>query len=161
VLQALGVRYAITYPGSAEETILAQSPNFRRLSGSSDSFYRVYEYLHAKAPYGFDGVEGDARPAEWMPERRVFHVRSDRGGRFGLVEQFFPGWTASVDGRVVGIDRWRENFQSIEVGPGDHTVAFQYRSRWLPLGAAISLVSLAGLVLAYITGPMRQGTNSL
>src|SRR5262249_41370230 len=115
VLQSLGVRYAITYQGSAEEGILAHSPSFHRLTGSSDSFYRVYEYLHAKAPFGFDGVEGDARPEEWMPERRVFHVRSEQGGKFGLVEEFFPGWSASVDGRAVAIARWRDNFQSIEV----------------------------------------------
>jgi Bacterial membrane protein YfhO len=145
MLQALGVRYAITYRGAADAQFLAGSPNFRLL-GPDDSFYRVYEYLHARPPFGWDGILGDARPTEWMPERRVFQVRSEQGGRFGLVEQFFPGWKATLDGAPVTIERWREAFQSVQLGPGDHTVVFEYHSRWLPLGAAISLASLAGLV---------------
>jgi hypothetical protein len=145
MLQALGVPYAITYKGAADAQFLAGSPNFRLL-GPDDSFYRVYEYLHARPPFGWDGILGDARPTEWMPELRVFQVRSEGGGRFGLVEQFFPGWKATVDGAPVTIERWREAFQSIQVGPGDHSVVFEYHSRWLPLGAAISLASLAGLV---------------
>jgi len=145
MLQTLGVRYAITYQGAAAAPFLAESPNFR-LVGPHDSFYRVYEYRHARPPFGWDGTVGDARPAAWMPERRAFQVRSQRGGRFGLVEQFLPGWKATVDGDPVAIERWREAFQSIPVGPGDHTVVFEYHSRWLPLGAAISLASLAGLV---------------
>jgi uncharacterized membrane protein YfhO len=81
-----------------------------------------------------------------MPERRAFQVRSERGGRFGLVEQYSPGWEATVDGGPVAIERWREAFQSIPVGPGEHTVVFEYHSRWLPFGAAVSLASLAGLI---------------
>jgi hypothetical protein len=145
MLQTLGVRYAITYRDAADSTFLAESPNFR-LVGTGDSFYRVYEYLHARPPFGWDGGSGDARPTEWMPERRAFQVRSGRGGRFGLVERDSPGWEATVDGDPVAIERWREAFQSIQIGPGEHTVVFEYHSRWLPLGAAISLLSLAALV---------------
>jgi len=145
MLQSLGVRYAIAYRGAADAPFLAESPNFRLL-GAQDSFYQVYEYRHARPPFGWDGAVGDARPTAWMPERRAFQVHSERGGRFGLVEQFLPGWKAAVDGHPVGIERWREAFQSIPVGPGNHTIVFQYHSRWLPLGAALSLASLAGLL---------------
>jgi len=145
MLQTLGVRYAITYRDAADSAFLAASPNFQ-LVGSDASFYRVYEYRHARPSFGWDGAPGDARPVEWSPERRAFQVRSRRGGRFGLVEQYSPGWEAAVDGGPVAIERWREAFQSIPVGPGEHTVVFQYHSRWLPLGETISLVSLAGLV---------------
>jgi hypothetical protein len=145
MLQTLGVRYAITYRGAADAPYLAESPNFR-LVGSDDSFYRVYEYRHARPPFGWDGALGDARPTEWMPERRAFQVRSGRGGRFGLVEQYSPGWEAAVDGAPVTIERWREAFQSVPVAPGEHTVVFEYHAPWLSLGETISLVSLAGLV---------------
>lgn len=144
MLQMLGVRYAITYSGAASESVLAKNPDFRLL-GPDDSFYRVYEYQRARAPYGWDGTDGDARPTQWMPEYRSFQVRSERGGRFGMVEQFFPGWKATVDGRLVTIERWNETFQSIEVMPGEHTVVFEYHSRWLLLGAGISVAALVGL----------------
>jgi hypothetical protein len=143
MLQALGVRYAITYRGGASETALAGNRKFRRVG--PDSFYQVYEYLEARPPYGWDGGAGDARPTEWMPERRVFRVNSERGGRFGLVEQFYPGWHATVDGKPVPVERWRGLFQAAPVAGGEHTVAFEYRSRWLRPGAAISLGALAAL----------------
>jgi uncharacterized membrane protein YfhO len=80
---------------------------------------------------------------EWLAERRAFRVSSTAGGRFGLVEQFYPGWRATVDGKPAAIGRWRGAFQEIEVPTGEHSVVFEYRSRWLRLGAAISFVSLA------------------
>ena len=150
VLQTLGVRYAITYHGSASESLLAQDPAFRLL-GKDDSFYRVYEYLHARPPYGWDGTPGEARPTGWLPERRSFQVSSAAGGRFAFAEQFLPGWSATVDDSAVPITRWRTCFQSIMVPPGRHTVVFEYHSRFLWLGAAVSLAAagaLLGMLLA-------------
>jgi hypothetical protein len=151
MLRELGVRYVITHEGAAHADWLAANPAFHRL-GPDDSFYRVYEFLRAKAPYGWvdgsgpDGNE-DARPVGWLPERRVFQVDSGRGGRFFLAEQFLPGWSASVDGRPAALERWNRVFQAIAVEPGAHTVVFEYRSRGLLPGAAIGIAAAAALAL--------------
>ncbi len=150
LLQLLGVRYAISYQGAPGEPVLSASPSFRRIG--PDSFYRVYEYLQARPPFGWDGVPGDARPIEWRAERRAFRTGSPVGGRFGLTEQFFPGWTATVDGRPVPVERWRDLFQSVAVPAGEHAVVFEYHSRFLPAGAAISLVAFAGLCWIAFSG---------
>jgi uncharacterized membrane protein YfhO len=86
------------------------------------------------------------RLSAWRPARREFLVRSDQGGRFVLVEQFFPGWEGQVDGHAANIERWNGAFQAVYVPPGEHTVEFRYHSRLLPAGAAISLLSLVLLV---------------
>ena len=158
MLQTLGVRYAIAYRGGPSTSFLAGSPDFRLL-GRADSFYQVYEYLHARPPFGFDGNAGDARPTEWMPERRAFRVRSERGGRFVLVEQFFPGWTATVDYRPAAIERWSGVFQSIQLEPGEHTVVFQYHSRLLPWGVALSVIALAALLGGSVPALRRRRTH--
>jgi hypothetical protein len=145
MLETLGVRYAISYNGGPNEAVLAGSPDFRRVG--PDSFYHVYEYLHAQPAYSW---EGEARPTGWLPERRAFAVRSAAGGRFVLVEQQFPGWRATVDGRAVPIALWRGVFQAIDVPAGEHAVVFEYRSRWLGLGAAVSMAAL--LMLAVVAG---------
>ena len=44
--------------------------------------------------------------------------------------------------------RWNRVFQAISVGPGEHTLVFQYRSRGLLPGAAIGMAAAAALVLA-------------
>jgi hypothetical protein len=157
LLQLLGVRYAITHHGGARETVLSNSPAFR-LVGADDSFYRVYEYQNARPPFGWDGVAGEARPANWTPERRTFQVSSAVGGRFALAEEFLPGWQATVDGRRTAIGPWREVFQAIDVPPGQHTVTFEYHSRLLPWGAAISLASATALV--WLVRRRRSGTLS-
>jgi hypothetical protein len=154
MLETLGVRYAISYAGGPSEAFLAGSPDFRRVG--PDSFYHVYEYVHAQPAYRW---EGEARPTGWLPERRAFTVRSAAGGRFVLAEQQFPGWRATVDGRAVPIELWRGAFQAVDVPAGEHSVVFEYRSRWLPLGAGISAVALLAL-LAAIRWPSSRTSSS-
>jgi hypothetical protein len=145
MMQGLGVRYAITHAGATSSAFLAASPVYR-LVGPDTAFYRVYEYREARPPYGWENGAGDAQATGWLPERRSFRVHSESGGRFTLVEQYYPGWTATIDGRQAAIERWKGAFQSIAVPAGDHTVVFAYHCRLLPAGTAISLAAIAALV---------------
>ncbi len=146
MLAALGVRYVITHEGAGRSARLAADRRFR-LIGPDDSYYRVYEYLRAKAPYGFADGSGAVRPTGWMPERRAFAASSERGGRFFFIEQFYPGWSAAVDGRAVKIERWNGAFQAIAVPAGAHSVVFEYRTPYLLPAAAISLAAFAALAV--------------
>jgi hypothetical protein len=159
MLQSLGIGYVITHEGVGRSAFLAASPDFRLL-GPDDSYYRVYEYRHARPPYGWADTPGDVQVVDWMPERRSFHVGSDRGGRFTLTEQFYPGWQANIDGRPVSIERWNGAFQSIFVPPGAHEIVFTYRSRWLPLGVGISLISLTALLATGSRRVISRGAAS-
>ncbi|MBZ5618436.1 MAG: YfhO family protein [Acidobacteriia bacterium] len=146
MLQALGVRYVLVRSGFPGEPLLAASRNYR-LVGTTEIFCRVYEYLHAKPPYHWEHEDGGrAEPAVWIPERREFLVGSERGGRFVLVEQFFPGWKAFLDGHPAGIERWDGAFQAVQVPPGEHRVAFEFRPMSLRIGAAISLLAATALL---------------
>jgi len=152
MLRELGVRYVVTHEGAANAAYLAANPAFRLL-GPDDSFYRVYEFRHAKAPYGWVDGEGAARPTAWLPERRAFDVHSDRGGRFFLAEDFLPGWSVAVDGRAAALERWDRVFQAVAVGPGDHTVVFTYRALGVLPGAAIGLAAAAALAWTVLRKP--------
>jgi hypothetical protein len=159
MLRSLGVRYVIAHEGIGNDPFLAASPNFRLL-GPDDSFYRVYEYQKAVPPFGWENGGGDVRPTEWLPARRVFQASSSQGGRFIFVEQFYPGWHATVDGHPAAIERWNGAFQAIHAGPGRHTVVFAYREQYLVLGLAIGLlawVGLAAIAFSYWRkrGPLR------
>ena len=152
MLQTLGVRFVLVHDGESHEAFLAASPNFH-LVGRKDIWCRVYEYLHAKPPYHWeDERNGTAQPVAWTPEQRDFLVRAERGGRFVLVEQFYPGWIAAVDGHPVGIERWGGAFQAIQVPAGEHRVAFEFRPMSLRIGAAISLLAGVGLLLLVVAG---------
>jgi len=155
MMQALGVRYALARSGSAVDQKLAADPDYRRI-GAEDIFCHVYEYRFAKPPYRWEQADTEAtvRLLKWQPARREFEVDSPRGGRFMLVEQFFPGWQAKANGRSVKIERASGAFQSVELGPGRHHLVFEFRSRGFRLGSGISLVAV--LVCAAVAVEARR-----
>ena len=160
MLQTLGVRYVLVRESTDHDRYLAASPNFRRI-GPTGSYCLLYEYLHAKPPFHWeDESSGPAEPVGWTPERREFRVQSARGGRFILVEQFFPGWQAVVDGRRVAIERWGGAFQAIQLTPGEHRVEFAFRPLSVPVGAVVSCLAVIGLlVLVWSDWRSRRGVK--
>jgi hypothetical protein len=160
MLQALAVRYVITHEGASSQPWLAGNPDFS-LVGSMDSFYIVYEYRLAKPPGRWEDERlGSAQTAFWSPERRDFLVQSERGGRFALIEQYFPGWHATVDGRPVPTERWNGTFQAIAVPPGEHRLRFEYRPASLRTGAIVSLAALAALLAVAVSDRRRRRANT-
>lgn len=159
MLQELGVRYVITHQGAANAGWLAANPAFRLL-GPDDSFYRVYEFARARAPYGWaeggGGETAGVRPVGWLPERRVFRVQSANGGRFFLGEDFLAGWSASIDGKAARVERWNRVFQAVQVARGEHTVAFQYASPGVLSGLAIGWTAATAMALAVGRGKPKS-----
>jgi uncharacterized membrane protein YfhO len=114
--------------------------------GRRDAAIRVYEYADAAPPWRLEGM-GTAREIEWEPELRQFRLDSEQAGQFVLMEQYYPGWRATVDGRMARIERWNGAFQSIRVPAGSHTIRFEYLPDSLRAGAAISVMSLLALII--------------
>ena len=145
-MRLFGVRYVISSLDSRQFPNLRDNPHYRLL-GSTESYYRVYEYIDARPAFSWDGNDADTvDPGAWEPESRTFRVRTISGGRLALHEQFFPGWAATVDGTDAALESWKGAFQSVAVPAGEHTVSFRYHSRLLALGAAISVIALIPLV---------------
>ena len=65
------------------------------------------------------------------------------GGVMVLTDQWFPGWTMTVDGKPKPILRVDEALRGVALGSGAHTVRFVYRPRWPVLGLAIVVFTLA------------------
>jgi hypothetical protein len=145
-LHLFGVRYVITSGSRPFYPKLMANPKFRMVE-SENSYYKVFEYLGATPPFGWEsGSAGDRVEVRTrLPEKRQFSVRSAQGGRLTLSEQFFPGWTAAIDGKSAELERWMGAFQAVQVPAGEHIVEFQFRSARLVLGMWISLISLIGL----------------
>ncbi|HEX3748858.1 MAG TPA: YfhO family protein [Bryobacteraceae bacterium] len=151
MLRALGVRYIITHEGAGSDPYLAANPDFHMV-GKDDSFYRIYDWQGARAPYYWaDDREGSVRLVRWVAERRDLEVASRTGGRFVLVEQFFPGWKAMVDGREIPIARFDGTFQSVVVPPGVHRLTFRFLPSSLIEGAFLSGLALAGLIAVVLS----------
>lgn len=154
LLQLLGVRYFLTTEDQPLFPRLKRDPDYRQL-GPAGAYIKVFEFSKAKLPYRWEkeGPADSIQRTGWTAERRAFAVYSVSGGRFVLIEQFFPGWQATVDDMAIPIERWNHAFQSILVPPGEHKISFTFRSRALRQGALITAVSLLTLLLIMWLNP--------
>lgn len=92
---------------------------------------------------------GPALPA--TPARVVSHsdtsvtveLRARASGQLVLLDAFYPGWRAEVDGRATPIRPANGAFRAVSVGPGRHEVRFSYRPASVLVGGAISIVAVA------------------
>jgi len=78
-----------------------------------------------------------------------------------LDDTFFPGWTATVDGRAVPIVRANVLFRGVLLPAGRHELEFRYRPRSAAAGAATTVVSLAIVVLLAAFGALRGRAGAL
>lgn len=155
-LHTLGIGYFVTSTLGPQYPALKANPKLRLLQ-PDDSFYKVYEVIDKQPPYGVEG-QRDAKieRTRWEPEHREFTVTAPNPGKFYLSEQWNPGWSAKLDGKPVPIERWNGAFQSIPIQAGEHQVDFEFRDSGLRIGAAVSLVSLLGLIAVYRLGSKRN-----
>ena len=75
-------------------------------------------------------------------------VVAPRDGLLVIADPFYPGWTATLDGKPVPILRANFAFQAVPVTAGRHELRLAYRNRWVGVGAAVSLGTLALLLAA-------------
>jgi hypothetical protein len=76
-----------------------------------------------------------------------------------VLDAWAPGWTATVDGRDVAVERADLIVRGVRVAPGARVITFRYTTPGLALGAAISALALlnAGLLL-WLTRRRRAPT---
>lgn len=159
-LRLFGVRYYVTTDGGPHKEALLGDSQFE-LVGAATGYVKVFQLRDARPAYGWErGVAGSATPGLWMPEERRFHVQSDSGGRFVLIEQQFPGWEAFIDGKPASIELWEDAFQAVLVPAGEHELRFRFRSRSLRLGAALSALGLLIAVLFWRWGPASKARQA-
>lgn len=99
--------------------------------------------------------EARAEIVAFAPERMAIEVESSRAGLLVVGEAWYPGWRATVSGRQAACLQANGWMRAVAVPAGRSQVVLSFRSRYLPLGATISLVSLA-LCLAARAG-VRAG----
>lgn len=136
----------------------------RRAALASGFDPRSEVILESDADAAAAGVVRDpaaiGRPARLLrdePER--VDVEAD-GGRSGgilvLADAFFPGWTATVDGRPARILRANHALRAVAIGPGPRRVEFRFEPASLRAGLLSGAIALAAILVLALFGPRRQ-----
>lgn len=84
----------------------------------------------------------EAQLRSYGPEELVVDVTSHQPGYLMLLDAFYPGWKAEVDGVEVPIERADYFFRAVYLEGGQHTVVFSYAPDSFRLGLAVTLASL-------------------
>ena len=92
------------------------------------------------------GSGGDVEVVRYEPNAIELRTRADAAAFLVLGEVFYPGWQAQVDGVTVPILRTDYALRGIELGPGTHRVDVVFRPASVRIGAAISALTLLGLI---------------
>jgi len=79
----------------------------------------------------------------YQPERVKVQAHLGTPGYLVLTDAYYPGWRALVDGRPAKIERADYHFRAVYLEEGEHTIEFVYAPFSFKVGVAISLASLA------------------
>jgi hypothetical protein len=137
-LQATGVRLVITDKTRTDLELAA-----------SDEDTNLYRVPHP-APRAtlLAGEIGYARPSS---DEILLRTKSLAVGFAEVLEAYDPGWTAVVDAAPAPVLPANGFAMAVPVPAGSHTVRLRYKTPGRPMGAALSLLSLAllaGLILS-------------
>jgi hypothetical protein len=106
------------------------------------------------------GAGGPARVARESPGEIEIELGRDSRGYLVLTMPFYPGWTATVDGKAAPIRRANYAFAAVELPARSRVVRLRYAPVSFRLGLAITLGSLClgGLAVAMaLRRPGRAG----
>ena len=110
-----------------------------------------------KPPAATPGAATPARIVSRSDTEVTLEVQARTAGHVVLLDTFYPGWQAEVDGDEQPIRAADLAFRAVAVAPGRHTVRFFYRPTSVIAGGAISVVALLMIVVGLI--PFGRGAG--
>ena len=81
------------------------------------------------------------------PDGFTAHIQAKEAGLLVFTVPYDKAFTATIDGAPAKIVQCDISFMAVWVEPGEHEIAFTYKTRFLSLGAAMSALSAAILAL--------------
>ncbi len=106
---------------------------------------------------GATGAPAPAAITSASALRVVVQAATPRPGLLVLSDAFYPGWTATIDGNPAEVHRVNTALRGVLLPSGEHTVVFQYASRWFQVGAATSVISWLLALLVFLPRILRPG----
>jgi hypothetical protein len=86
-----------------------------------------------------DSFAGEATVLRHEPTEVEIAVRASDPGYLVLTDNYYDGWTATIDGAPTQVFRANHTFRAVAVPAGEHTIVFRFEPRALRAGAMISL----------------------
>jgi hypothetical protein len=102
-------------------------------------------------------MESQATILAENPQRVEVQVQAAAPGYLVLLDTFYPGWAATLDGQPAPIYRANYLSRAVFVPAGQHQVIFTYRPFSFTIGVGLSLLALG--ILVVVAWLERPGKN--
>ena len=84
----------------------------------------------------------------YEPNHLTYDVESGRGGIIVFSENYYPGWTATIDGQPAELGRVNYILRALNIAAGKHKVELMFYPKSLQTTETIAYIALALLLLA-------------
>jgi hypothetical protein len=146
---------AATEPYVVFNTVTASSDLDALKEFTSDSFPFRQEIVLTASGGARRGEPGQARvtSAKQGVNSAVITIDSSKAGYLVVPEMWDPGWSATVNGAAVPVDRANYNQQAVPIPAGKSTVLLSYRPTGFDAGLKVTAAA-AIICLAILVGPV-------
>ena len=100
--------------------------------------------------------QGQVDKVEYRPNHVTIQTRQEGNGFLVLNDTYFPGWTVTVDGKEKKILRANHYYRAVQLGPGEHTLEFDYFPEGFKEGLIVSSISLLILIALPFCRPIKR-----
>jgi hypothetical protein len=120
---------------------------------------RLSAPLHGSPPSTEMDANASIQPCTMestRPEQVLLHCRADFAGYAVLLDAYWPGWSATVDGQPAPIERADALVRAVPVPAGDHRIEMTFRTPGLRPGFWLALPAWVLLVGAFVVMRRRR-----
>lgn len=93
---------------------------------------------------------------DYKPNHLIYDVNSDTGGIIVFSEIYYPGWTATVDGKSAVLGRVDYILRALRVGAGNHRVELDFHPTSIKKTETVAYLSYVVLLLAVLFGVLAE-----
>ena len=86
----------------------------------------------------------------YEPNRLTYDVNSDKGGVLVFSEIYYPGWTATVDGKPVELGRVDYVLRALQIQPGKHQVELSFFPKSVDMTETVAYTAFGVLLLVLV-----------
>lgn len=94
--------------------------------------------------------EGRVQLTSYQPNELKYTIDSDKGGIVVFSEVYYPGWTATIDGKSAELGRVNYILRALKVPAGHHEVTLEFRPSSVSTTNAIAYVALGLVLLLFV-----------
>ena len=100
--------------------------------------------------------KGDVKEVTYSPNYVTVKTSQEGNGFLVLMDTYLQGWTVKVDGRDQPILQAYGFYRAVQLGPGEHTLEFDYFPEGFKEGLIVSSIFLLILIVLPFCKPIKR-----